>query len=277
MGSMEMNDAGKTKQQLISELVEMRQAQDELKQAYNALALAQTSAINAEKMGAIGRLAAGVSHEILNPLNIIGLCLGRLLGDPDIDPDLAGDLEAVKKQANRITKIVQELISFSGRLRLERRQIDINEVIQQALSSLERDLGLVNISLGLSLAEVLPPVSADWGQLQQVVINLLANARDAMPDGGRLTLSTDTVREKGEERIEFRVEDTGPGIDPEHLDKLFEPFFTTKPVDKGKGLGLSFCQGIVEAHGGSIWAESEEGRGAVFIVQLPPGATPEQE
>ena len=118
------------------------------------------------------------------------------------------------------------------------------------------------------LAEELPPISFDQDQIQQVVLNLLTNAKDAMPDGGRLVLSTDTIKENGEEFVEFRIEDSGPGITPEHLEKLFDPFFTTKDEGEGTGLGLSICRGIIETHGGTIWAKNGTDGGALFVVRL---------
>ncbi len=123
----------------------------------------------------------------------------------------------------------------------------------------------------LKLAEGLPTIMADQDQLQQVVLNLLTNARDVMPKGGRLVLSTAEIEPlfaDKERTLEFRIEDTGPGISPEHMDKLFDPFYTTKEEGKGTGLGLSICQGIIESHGGVIWAENVPGGGAAFIVQL---------
>ena len=120
----------------------------------------------------------------------------------------------------------------------------------------------------LALSEGLPPVSADQGQLQQVVLNLLTNAKDAMPDGGRLVLSTKTVENNGKKFVELWVEDSGSGIAADHMDKIFDPFFTTKPEGEGTGLGLSICQGIVEAHGGSIRAENIPEGGAAFVIQM---------
>jgi signal transduction histidine kinase len=111
-------------------------------------------------------------------------------------------------------------------------------------------------------------VSADRDQLQQVVLNLLTNAKEAMPGGGRLSLCTDTVQTNGKRWVELRVEDTGEGIDPVHFDKLFEPFFTTKPEGEGNGLGLAICKGIIDSHGGALWAENNPDGGASFVVRL---------
>ncbi|MEE9304919.1 MAG: ATP-binding protein, partial [bacterium] len=167
--------------------------------------------------------------------------------------------------------ITRDLLSFSRQRTPERRSINLNDTVTKTLALLEYDLKLQNISLELNLAEGLPSIQADEDQLRQVVLNLLTNARDVMPKGGRLVLGTAGVEPlfaDKEGAVELRVEDTGPGIASEDMDKLFEPFFTTKPVGEGAGLGLSICQGIVEAHGGIIWAENVPGGGAAFIIHL---------
>ena len=236
-----------------------------------ALEKAHASAIAAEKLAAVGRLTAGVSHEVLNPLNIIMLIIQRLLDEPDIHPELAKNLRTIEEQSNRIVKIAQGLLYFSRHRPPERREMDLNETVRRTLDLLEYDLRLQNIDVERKLAEDLPFILADENQLGQVVLNLLTNAQDVMPKGGRLVLGTavaEPVFADWEKAVELRVEDTGPGIPPEHIDKLFEPFFTTKEEGKGTGLGLSICQGIVEAHGGTIWAENAPGGGAAFIVHL---------
>ena len=250
----------------------LEKAHDELREAFDTLEMTQAAAITSEKLAAVGRLTAGVCHEILNPLNFITLCLQRLRNDPDHDPELAEDLRGIQEYSNRIVDITQALLSFSRQHTPERHPIDLNEVLSGTLTLLEHDMKLQNISVELNLAEDLPPILADKGQLHQVLLNLLTNASDFMPKGGRITLSTAEVEPLFEDKgkaVEIRVEDTGPGIAPEDLDKLFEPFFTTKPVGEGTGLGLSICQGIIEAHGGVIWAENApDGGGAVFIIHL---------
>jgi len=249
----------------------LREAHLELQQAYDTLEQTQAAAIVAEKMAAVGRLTAGVSHEVLNPLTTINLVLQRLLDDPDIDPSLTEDLRGIEEQADRIVKVSQGLLSFSRQRKPERRPIELNEVVTKTLTLLEYDLKLQNIDVEMNLAVDLPLILADEDQLQQVILNLLTNARDVMPKGGRLVLSTADVEPLFADReraVELRVEDTGPGIPPEHMDKLFEPFFTTKPEGGGTGLGLSICQGIIESHGGVIRAENVPGGGAAFIVHL---------
>ena len=247
---------------------ELRRAHEETKQAYRALERTQASAVAAEKLAAVGLLTAGVSHEILNPLNIIILRLHTLIGNPDTPPEVTRRLRIMEKHANRITKITRDLLSFSRQREPELRLIDLNESIKRTLSLVEHGLRIQNIEVEPKLADELPSVLADQDQLQQVVLNLLTNAKDAMPDGGRLVLSTESVLENGEQFVEFRVEDTGPGITPEHLEKVFDPFFTTKSEGEGTGLGLSICQGIIETHGGTIWAKNGADGGASFVIRL---------
>lgn len=255
---------------------ELKAAHTELQQAYERLEQVQKTAITQEKLAALGRLTAGVSHEILNPLNTIVINLHLLTNNPETPPWIASDLKDMMEQARRITKISQDLLYFSRQREPESRLLKLNDVIRRTLGLLERELRLMDIETELSLAEELPPVLADEDHLQQVILNLLNNARDLMADGGRITLNTAEIEpESGRERglVEFRVEDTGPGIEPQHLDKVFDPFFTTKPEGEGTGLGLSICQGIIETHGGSIWAENLPAGGAVFVVRLPAGPT----
>jgi len=247
---------------------ERRQAHEELKQAYEAMERTQAQLVRSEKLASVGKLTAGVSHEILNPLNIIMMSLQLMIKDPDSHPATTDQLRILQEQADRIAKITQNLLYFSRQREPERRRIDLGEIVTQTLGLLERELTLDNIELDLKLAEGLPPVSADQHQLQQVVLNLLTNARDAMPKGGRLSLSIEAVQTDGKKFVKLRVEDTGEGIAPEHLGKLFDPFFTTKGEGEGTGLGLSICQGIVDSHGGSIRAENVPGGGAAFIVRL---------
>jgi len=247
---------------------ELRKTHEALRKSFESMELTQAQLVASEKLAAVGRLTAGVSHEILNPLNIITLSLQLMIEDPDSHPATTEQLQVLEDQAHRIAKITQNLLYFSRQTEPERRQVDLGEIVTQTLGLLERELTLDNIELDLNLAERLPPVSADQHQLQQVVLNLLTNARDAMPKGGRLSLSTEAVQTDGRKFVELRVEDTGPGIAPGHLNKLFDPFFTTKDEGEGTGLGLSICQGIIEAHGGSIRAENGPEGGAAFVVRL---------
>jgi signal transduction histidine kinase len=255
---------------------DLQQAHKELQTTYDNLEQVEASVMAAEKLAALGLLTAGVSHEILNPLNIILMGLDLMLGDLDIPPEVSDRLRVLKGQADRIDKITKNLIAFARSQPHQFSQIDLNEMLQNTIDLLEQSLQVQNITVELRLAEGLPPVSADKDQLQQVVLNLLTNAQDAMPEGGRLFLSTGTVQVGRKRLVEFEVEDTGSGIAPEAINKIFDPFFTTKGEGEGTGLGLSICQGIIKAHGGVIWAESEPGQGATFIIHLPLEQTEER-
>lgn len=250
---------------------ELRQAHETLQNAYEKLEKAKAVATASEKLASVGRLTAGVSHEILNPLNGIVINLHYLLSDEETPPKVAEELKEMLTQAGRISKISQDLLSFARQRLPERHLLDLNETLIQTLGLLEHEFRLTNIDVELRLADDLPPVSADKDQLQQVILNLLSNSRDAMPSGGQLTLETAEVPSlfsEGGRLVEFRLTDTGPGIPPEHMDRIFDPFFTTKEEGQGTGLGLSVCQGIVENHGGTIWTENAPGGGSVFVVRL---------
>lgn len=248
---------------------ELGKANAGMEKAQHTIQKVQASALAAEKLAALGRLTAGVSHEILNPLNIVTLRLHMMIRNPDTPPEIVHHLKVLDEQANRIAKITEDLLYFARQREPERRNTSLNETVQRTLGLLEYDLKKSNVDVVLGLGEKMPSISADQGQLQQVILNMLTNARDAMPEGGRLELTTSKTQFNGQEFVELRVSDTGKGIDPEHFDKLFEPFFTTKPEGVGTGLGLSICQGIIESHGGSISAESELEQGTTFIIQLP--------
>ena len=249
----------------------LRQAHETLQKAYEKLEKAKAIASASEKLASVGRLTAGVSHEILNPLNGIIINLHYLLGDEGTPVKVAQELTEMLTQAGRISKISQDLLAFARQRLPERHLLDFNETLMQTLGLLEHELKLNNIAVELRLSDDLPLVAADKDQIQQVVLNLLGNARDAMSSGGRMTLETTEVPalfSRGGRFVEFRLSDTGPGILPEHREKIFDPFFTTKEEGQGTGLGLSVCQGIIENHGGTIWTESAPGGGSVFVVHL---------
>lgn len=247
---------------------ELGDAQEEVQEAQDVAEQAQASAIAAEKLAALGRLTAGVSHEVLNPISTITMRLNMMLDDPETPSELASHLRTIDDQANRIVKITENLLHFGRHRPPERRQIDLNDIVKRILDLLEPDLMKLNITVVLGLSAALPPVWADPDQIQQVLLNLLINARDAMPKGGQLVLRTSEGQEE-ERFVELRVEDTGEGIDPESLESLFDPFYTTKAEDKGSGLGLYISRGIIEAHSGSLSAENRPGGGAAFVVRLP--------
>ena len=227
----------------------------------------------AEKLAAVGRLAAGVVHEINNPLATIAACAealeqrieeGAFEASESAD-DLAEYLGLIKNEAFRCKTITTDLLDFSRVRASDRTPVDLGEIVRSAANLISHQKRGSNITQRIKIEANLPPVSADGGQLQQAVIALATNAVDAMPEGGQLTFR---VFSKGR-RLVVDVEDTGLGISQENMPKIFEPFFTTKDVGKGTGLGLSVCYGIISEHGGRISVRSNIGKGTTFSIFLP--------
>ncbi|HEX2764196.1 MAG TPA: ATP-binding protein [Allosphingosinicella sp.] len=233
----------------------------------------------ATKMQAVGQLAGGVAHDFNNILTaIIGHCDLMLMrhtpGDSDYD-----DIQQIRSNSNRAASLTRQLLAFSRQQTLRPQVLQLPDVIAEVSTLLNRLIG-DTVKLQVKHGRGLGPVRADPGQLEQVIVNLAVNARDAMPEGGTLVLQTyavsaDEVRRMGSEILPIadyaamRVSDTGTGIAPHLLPKIFEPFFTTKEVGKGTGLGLSTVYGIVKQSGGFIFAESEPGKGTSFVIYLP--------
>ncbi|MDA8244688.1 MAG: response regulator [Elusimicrobia bacterium] len=232
---------------------------------YRRLRETQEQLIQAEKMSALGQLAGGLAHEINNPLSgILGLTQLVLENTPKDSQNYA-DLKDIEKAVFRCKKIIVSLLSFSRQEKEHMEPCSVNEVIEETLTLCSRQMELQHIRIEKRLAPGLPLVSADFQQLMQVYLNLFTNARDAMPDGGQLTVATEL---RGE-AVVSTVSDTGAGIKPEIAGKLFDPFFTTKPVGQGTGLGLSVCLGIINSHKGRISAEGAPGKGSSFTIELP--------
>ena len=220
-----------------------------------------------EKMASLGKLAAGVAHEINNPLAGILLfshILKRKIGS---DEKAASDADRIIGDATRCKEIVQGLLDFAHQSGQQKLPVDLNRTIESGLALLVNQAMLLNVEVHRELEPTLPQVFGNTTQISQVLINLVMNAIDAMPDGGLLTMKTSYNEEK--DRVCFEVSDTGNGIRPEHLASIFDPFFTTKDVGKGTGLGLSVVYGIVEDHGGRINVRSELGKGTTFTIELP--------
>jgi two-component system NtrC family sensor kinase len=269
----------------------------ELKESKAALERLQAQIVQSEKMASLGQLAAGVAHELNNPAGFIygnmdllrecaaGLeSLLALYDELALTPDNAARVRALKERidyeravadlqsiisdcrdgAERIRDVVQNLRVFSRLDEAEFKKVDIAEGLDATLRLLSRCYNAPGVRLTRDYAE-LPPVDCYAGQLNQVWMNLLANAAHAVKDGGEVCVST---RHEGG-NVTVRVSDTGCGIAPEHLSRVFDPFFTTKPVGEGTGLGLSVTYSIVERHGGRIEVESEPGRGTTFTVSIP--------
>jgi PAS domain S-box-containing protein len=219
-----------------------------------------------ERLVTIGQMAAGVAHEINNPLNAI-VGMAELLCEDLEDEGAKRMAEHIREQALRIGRITKNLLTFARPRPQEFAPVDINDVVREVVEMKSYQLRSNNIAVVLNLTEPLPKVLGDKLQLQQVLLNLINNAEDAMSEQGGGTLSITTEQAGGFVRL--IVEDTGKGIPPELLPHIFDPFFTTKPVGKGTGLGLAIVYGIVTGHGGRIWAENKPEGGAKFVVELP--------
>lgn len=226
--------------------------------------------LQTDKLSAVGQLAAGVAHEINNPLGIIlGFAQSVKSQLAPTDPAFMG-LEFIEKETVRCKDLVQNLLVFSRATRTEQREeIDLKATIEEALSLVTAQTRVKNVELFPELSLNLPRIKANKNQIQQIIINLCNNAMDAMSNGGKITVRTGRKSYKGTDWIVIEVKDTGQGIPKDIQAKIFEPFFTTKEVGKGTGLGLSLVFEIVQKHQGTIELESEVGKGATFIVSLP--------
>ncbi|NNN06840.1 MAG: PAS domain S-box protein [Elusimicrobia bacterium] len=222
-----------------------------------------------EKLSAVGQLAAGVAHEINNPLGVIlGFSQGMLSRIKN-DDNMAMPLQSVVREALRCRSLVQDLLVFSRAQKNDQwEKFDLNTALDSAISLIQAQTKTRSVELVVEAGPDLPEISADKRQLQQVLVNLANNAFDAMPQGGTLTVRTG-LSGKHPGYLEIFVRDTGTGIPKEVQTKIFEPFFTTKEVGKGTGLGLSLTYEIVQQHNGIIELVSEEGKGTTFTVCLP--------
>jgi signal transduction histidine kinase/Fe-S-cluster-containing hydrogenase component 2 len=238
-----------------------------LSHANDRLASAQETLMHAERLASMGQLAAGVAHEINNPLGVVLMYTHLLLDEcPEASP-LREDLGMIAEQANRCKRIVAGLLDFARQNKVARRPTDIRQLIATSLSNLSTP---ENVSVEVEHVSGSPDAELDRDQMIQVLINLVSNAYDAMPEGGRLQIRTWSDAEW----LTLEVRDTGTGIPPEHLHKVFEPFFTTKQMGKGTGLGLPVVYGIVKLHRGDISVENNldlhaVARGTTFRIRLP--------
>ncbi len=238
----------------------------ELTAANAALAEARASLVRSEKLATVGRLAAGVAHEVGNPLGAVSgyAELARGFLQPDADPRLRDALERIAAASDRIDRIVRDLLDFARPTPLEVRPMGLRSAVEAALRLAAVQSRFKGVEVVIALPAELPPVFADERHLSQVILNLLLNAGDAMPGGGTVTVA---AGRRGDQ-VALVVSDTGPGISAEDLPRIFDPFFTTKEPGQGSGLGLAICHSIVESMGGSIDAASPAGGGASFVVRL---------
>ena len=238
---------------------------EELRIAHQNLERSQEQLIHSEKLSALGQLVAGVAHELNNPLSAV---LGNAyLAEGKVkDPAIQRYLKGIRDSAERAAQIVRNLLQFSRKMTSNREEMAINALVERVLALAANTGATQNITIVRDLAPNLPLATGDPGQIEQILLNLVTNAFQAMEESGdRLTVRS---RLSGG-RLHVEVEDTGPGVPAEIRTRIFDPFFTTKPVGKGTGLGLSVAHGIVSAHDGRLWVEEAPGGGARFVVDLP--------
>lgn len=221
-----------------------------------------------EKLAAMGTLAAGVAHEVNNPLASISSLIQMMQSKTGIDEKTAENLKLIQTQIQRITQVTKDMMDFARVRPAANAQVDINDLIEKSLRLASFDKSFQKLAINKNLAADLPKVFADGDQLQQVFLNLFLNARDALPEGGELEIETSAATSE----VRIVVSDNGIGIKPDDAQKIFDPFFTTKPAGKGTGLGLAVCYGIITAHGGKIEIAANDLKGTTFIIVLPTNA-----
>ncbi|UCC29321.1 MAG: hypothetical protein JSU86_14095, partial [Phycisphaerales bacterium] len=239
-------------------IAERKEAADEKSKLHHQLA-------HADRLATIGQLAAGVAHELNEPLGSI-LGFAQLARDcPALPEQASKDVEKVITSSLYAREVIRKLMVFARQMPPQKAQVDVNQVIDDALYFLEARCAKAGIQVVRELAAQVPEVTADPAQLKQILVNLIVNAIQAMPDGGTLTVSTRT----SDTSVVLAVRDTGIGMEERVLERVFLPFFTTKDVHEGTGLGLAVVHGIVTSHGGSIDVQSRPGKGTRFEIVLP--------
>jgi PAS domain S-box-containing protein len=221
-----------------------------------------------EKLAALGTMAAGIAHEMNNPLGIITTRIEVMLLDAEqqrLPAQVIDDLQVLHRASQRVARIAASLRSFARHTPNDRVPLDLNAVVDESLQLMQKPLAAENIRVVTALDRTLPPILGEATTLHQVLMNLLTNAREAMPGGGQIRLETGPAERPG--WIRLLVADTGPGIPAEEISRIFDPFFTTKRT--GTGLGLSVTYGIIQEHGGTVDVQSRPGEGTTFILGFP--------
>jgi nitrogen-specific signal transduction histidine kinase len=255
-------------------------AKPDPRETEGALEETQRQLRQAQKLEAVGRLAGGIAHDFNNLLTVVLGYADLVLSEMKPDDPLRADVEEIQSAGMRASELTRQLLAFSRQQVLERTSLDLNDVAEEAVKLLRRVIG-EDIRVKLDTAPNLWKVMADRTQIVQVVMNLAVNARDAMPEGGTLTIETANVQVPTAgaplrpptpgDYVALKVRDTGYGMTPDVRARLFEPFFTTKEASKGTGLGLSMAYGIIQQSDGYVFVESEPGQGAEFVIFLPRG------
>jgi two-component system NtrC family sensor kinase len=243
----------------------------QLAQSHAELRETQQQLIQSEKMASVGQLAAGVAHEINNPLGTILLYSHMILEKLEQKDDRREELDTIAKEAARCRDIVRGLLDFARQRKLQVENVNVNKILEETLSLVAAQPSFQRVKVLTTLDPSLPPTGGDPVQLKELFLNILSNAGEAMPKGGTVTVSSRFL-DGAARQIEVMIRDTGQGIPPENLDKIFMPFYTTKKIGQGTGLGLAIAYGIVKMHRGAIEVKSKVGEGTVFWVKLPASA-----
>jgi C4-dicarboxylate-specific signal transduction histidine kinase len=256
---------------------DLRDTTEEMQRREQELREKQDQLVQAGKLATLGELTTGVAHELNNPLNNVGLFLGNVidvieLGKAEKDRILA-DLRNAVQQVQKATEIISHLRTFGRAASVRREAVSLKQVIERALSLVQEQLRLREIEVELDLGSKDAMVIGSAIQLEQVFINLLTNARDAMANATHKVIAITCTA--ASDRVVVAVRDTGSGISPEHEQRIFDPFFTTKEVGAGTGLGLSISYGIIQDHQGTISVDNRPGEGATFVIELPLAANDE--
>ena len=252
---------------LLRDVSERKKLDDETRDIYHQL-------LQAEKMAALGQTISGVAHELNNPLATILSWAERLAQRPNLDASIRRGLDIILSESERSARIVRTLLTFARKRQTTRSMVDVNQVVRETLALRAYEQRVTNVTVIDALASGLPQAFADSHQVQQVLLNLIINAEQAMLSAsGRGILVVRTWHDNEREAVVLEINDDGPGVPEELQQKIFDPFFTTKEVGKGTGLGLTVAYAIIQEHGGRIRMESSLGRGASFFVELPVAGT----
>jgi two-component system NtrC family sensor kinase len=226
----------------------------------------QKELVHKEKLASMGQLAAGVAHEINNPLGTIMLYAETLYREAGDDGTQRDDLKMIIDATHRCKRIVADLLNFAREQEMLAQESNMHDILEEAIKSVSGQPNYDRVTISRCFVKDLPSIQADPAQLVQLFVNLLNNAADAMAEGGAITITTRFTQGRA---VEIDIADTGRGIETKNLEKLFTPFYTTKPLGKGTGLGLSIVYGIIKMHRGQIQVSSQVGKGTTFTVTLP--------